>query len=311
MQSIPDKLSTAFATQKRARVWADVPFSERLRIGALAVYVGVLTVLFAQPLVRLWSLAMQDERHSHTPLVPLITAYLLYSRRKTLDVGYRRALAGAGLFAAIALAALWLGAGSTVTLSATDRISATTVAYLSFVVAGGFGLLGSTWMAGALFPLAFLIFMVPMPDAATFWLETQSVLASADVSAFLFDATATPLVREGVEGTIFRLPGIALQVAQECSGIRSSWVLFITSVLASQVLLTSPWRRVVLVAFVIPLAIVRNSFRILVIGLLCVHVGPHMINSWIHHRGGPIFFVLSLVPLFLLLMFLHRTERRP
>jgi len=63
------------------------------------------------------------------------------------------------------------------------------------------------------------------------------------------------------------------------------------------------------VAFVIPLGIVRNAFRILVIGLLCVHVGPHMIDSLIHRRGGPFFFVLSLVPLFLLLWWLRRRER--
>lgn len=307
MESIPDKLSTAYATQRRSRVWAEVPFPRRLRIIALGAYLAFLTVLFAQPLARLWSLAMQDERHSHAPLVPLITAYLLCSRRKMLDVAYRRSLGGAGLFAAIALTALWLGVGSTVTLSATDRISATTVSYLSFVVTGGFGFLGSTWMAAAVFPLAFLVFMVPLPDAVVLWLEMQSVFASADVSAFLFDATGTPLLREG---TIFALPGIVLEVARECSGIRSSWVLLITSVLASHVLLTSPWRRVVLVAFIFPLAIIRNSFRILVIGLLCVHVGPHMIDSWIHHRGGPIFFVLSLIPLFLLLVFLRRTERR-
>jgi exosortase/archaeosortase family protein len=63
------------------------------------------------------------------------------------------------------------------------------------------------------------------------------------------------------------------------------------------------------VAFVIPLAIVRNAFRILVIGLLCVHVGPQMIDSIIHRRGGPLFFALSLGPLFLLLVWLRRQEK--
>jgi exosortase/archaeosortase family protein len=74
-------------------------------------------------------------------------------------------------------------------------------------------------------------------------------------------------------------------------------------------LLTSSWRRIVLVALVFPLAIVRNGFRILVIGLLCVHVGPHMIDSPIHHQGGPLFFALSLIPFFLLVWWLRRTER--
>jgi exosortase/archaeosortase family protein len=66
---------------------------------------------------------------------------------------------------------------------------------------------------------------------------------------------------------------------------------------------------VLLVLFVFPLAIVRNAFRILVIGLLCVHVGPHMINSVIHRRGGPLFFALSLIPLSLFLYWLYRGER--
>ena len=179
-------------------------------------------------------------------------------------------------------------------------------AYLAIAAAGGFLFLGSRWMAAAAFPVAFLIFIVPLPDAAVYWIETASVLASADVSAWLFRVTGTPLLRDG---TVFALPGIVLKIAQECSGIHSSWVLFITSLVASHLFLKSPWRRVVLVAFVFPLAIVRNSVRILVIGLLCVHVGPHMIDSYIHRQGGPIFFALSLIPLFLLLAWLRRQER--
>ena len=148
--------------------------------------------------------------------------------------------------------------------------------------------------------------MVPLPDGVTDWLETASKLASAEAAALFFSITGTPVLRDG---TVFQMPGIVIQVAQECSGIRSSWVLFITSLLASNLFLRSPWRRVVLVSLVIPLAILRNGFRILVIGLLCVHVGPQMIHSVIHHQGGPIFFALSLIPLFLLLWWLRRGER--
>jgi exosortase/archaeosortase family protein len=82
-----------------------------------------------------------------------------------------------------------------------------------------------------------------------------------------------------------------------------------TSLVASQLFLKSPWHRFILLALVLPLAIVRNSLRILVIGLLCVHVGPHMIESYIHRQGGPIFFVLSLGPLFVMLALLRRQER--
>jgi exosortase/archaeosortase family protein len=108
---------------------------------------------------------------------------------------------------------------------------------------------------------------------------------------------------------LFRLPGISLEVAPECSGIHSTLVLFITSLLAGQLLLRRTWKRTVLWLAVIPLALLRNGFRVFVISELCVHVSPQMIDSPIHHHGGPVFFVLSLAPFFLLLYFLRKGER--
>ena len=192
--------------------------------------------------------------------------------------------------------------------SVNDNLALVTLAYVSFLWAGGFLFLGLKWMAAAAFPAAFLIFLVPLPDRAVYGLERASAIASAEAAAVFFNLSGTPLFREGM---LLGLPGITLEVAQECSGIRSSWVLLITSLVGSHLFLQSPWRRLALVAFVIPLAIVRNGFRIFVIGMLCVRVGPHMIDSVIHRRGGPIFFVLSLVPLFLWLTWLRRRERRP
>ena len=136
------------------------------------------------------------------------------------------------------------------------------------------------------------------------WLETASVLGSADVAALFFriDGHAARARRHGVRAArdcAQGRPGVQWDPLQ--LGARSSRACWRPISFSK-----SPWRRIVLVAFVIPLGIVRNGFRILVIGLLCVHVGPHMIDSVIHHRGGPLFFALSLVPLFLLLWWLRR-----
>jgi exosortase/archaeosortase family protein len=99
-------------------------------------------------------------------------------------------------------------------------------------------------------------------------------------------------------------------VASECSGIHSTLVLLITSLMAGYLFLHSPWKRTWLVLAMVPLALLRNGFRIFVIGQLCVHIGPEMINSPIHRRGGPLFFVLSLIPFFLFLIYLRKSERR-
>jgi exosortase C (VPDSG-CTERM-specific) len=291
----------------RWATWRDLPGPQRLRVAGVAGYLVLLTLAFIQPLIRLTLYAAQSDLHSHILLVPFITGYLLYDQRGRLLAAYRSSIAGTVAVGGIGFAALAVGIELRRSLSVNDELAMKALAFVSFVAAGGFLFLGSRWMAAKAFPVAFLIFMVPLPDAAVNGLEKASMLASAEAAALYFDVAGTPLVRHG---TVFELPGIVLQVAQECSGIRSSWVLFIAGLLASHLFLRTRWRRLVLVAFVIPLGILRNGFRVFVIGLLCVHVGPHMVDSMIHRRGGPFFFALSLVPLFLLLWWLRRQEQR-
>jgi exosortase C (VPDSG-CTERM-specific) len=288
-------------------MWRHLPRPQPSRVGTCVGFLALLTLLFSRPLARLVLYAAPSSLHSHLVLVPFITAYLLYVGRSRLPAVYRTSIAGTVALGAIGSAALIAAIGWRGSLSVNDGLALVALAFISFIAAGGFLFLGSKWMAAAAFPVAFLIFMIPLPDAVVDWLEKASMLASADAAAMYFDLTGTAMVRHG---TVFELPGIVLQVTQECSGIHSSWVLFIASLLASHVFLRTRWRRVVLVAFVIPLGILRNGFRILVIGLLCVHVGPQMIDSPIHHRGGPLFFALSLAPLFLLVWWLRRREQR-
>ena len=300
----------AAAVSKRVAawpLWIGLSSSHRFRVRGCIVYLILLTLLFIQPLLRLMLYAAHSDLHSHILLVPLISGYLLYIQRGRRSTAYRSSIAGSVVLGGIGIAALAAGIVWRGSASINDELALMALAFVSFVAAGGFLFFGSKWMAAAAFPFAFLIFMVPLPDAAVNWLEKASMLASAEAAALFFNATGTPLARSG---TVFELPGIVLQVAPECSGIHSSWVLFITSLLASHLFLKNRWRRIVLVAFVIPLGILRNGFRILVIGLLCVHIGPDMIDSPIHHQGGPLFFALSLIPLFLLVCWLRRQEKQ-
>jgi exosortase C (VPDSG-CTERM-specific) len=288
-------------------LWRDLPRPERWRLAACASYLLLLALAFIHPLARLALYAAQSDLNSYILLVPFIAGYLLYTERVRIPEAYRSSIAGTVTAGGIGFAALVAGIVWRQRLSINDDLGLMALAFVSFAVAGGFLFLGARWMAARAFPVAFLIFLVPLPDAAVDWLENASMLASADATALFFNVAGTPMVRQG---TVFVLPGIALQVARECSGIHSSWVLFIAGLLASNLFLRTAWRRIVLVAFVIPLGILRNGFRIFVIGLLCVHIGPYMINSRIHRQGGPLFFALSLVPLFLLLLWLRRRERR-
>lgn len=287
------------------------PQPGRRRLGiAGAVCFGLLILAYAQILFALGIHVAQSELHSYILLIPLISFYLIYIRRDQLPKVYSPSFApgAAAVIAGFAALAVAILRGTPLQpLSHNDYLGLMAFSFLCFLVAGGFLFLGRTWMAEAAFPVAFLFFIIPMPDAMADGLETASKLGSAETASLFFSLSGTPFLREG---TVFQLPNITLQVAQECSGIRSSWVLLITSLVASNLFLRTSWRRLMLVAFVIPLGLLRNGFRVCVIGLLCVHFGPDMIDSPIHHRGGPIFFALSLVPLFLLLWWLRRGEKR-
>lgn len=278
------------------------------RICSGAGFAIVLLAAFAHPLIKLINYAAGSELYSYILLVPLVSAYLLYLRRDQLPKNYAADLPLAIVFLTVGFTVVAL-TYSSIGLTPADNghLVLLTVSFLCSLVAGGFFFFGRGWMRAAAFPLAYLIFMVPMPDAMADALETASKYASAEVANLFFHLSGMPFLRAGL---IFQLPNITIEVAQECSGIRSSWVLLMTSILAANMFLKTRWRRVALVVFVIPLAILRNGFRILVIGLLCVNIGPQMIHSLIHRRGGPLFFVLSLIPFFVVLWWLRKGDVR-
>jgi exosortase C (VPDSG-CTERM-specific) len=283
---------------------------QRWRFWSGACYAIVLLGVFARPLLMLINYVAGSQLHSYILLVPFVSAYLLYLRRDQLPRNYVVDLPLGIVSLVCGLGVLvftyWLDFAGRA-LANNDRIVLLTMSFLCCLAAGGFFFLGRRWMRAAAFPLTYLIFLVPMPDAMADALELASKSAAAEVANVFFHFSGTPFLRAG---PVFQLPNITIEVAQECSGIRSSWVLFMTSILAANLFLKTPWRRFALVAFVIPLGILRNGFRILVIGLLCVNIGPQMIHSLIHRRGGPLFFVLSLIPFLLVLWWLRRGDVR-
>lgn len=280
------------------------------RLRGFILFLLALSCLFFWPLLDLAALAWGSELHSQILLIPFVFAWLVYLRHDSLPPEPLSSFDWSIPPLAVGSVALAVGFACSrfsASISPTDHLALMIFAFVSFVAAGGFLFLGKAWMSSLAFPFAFLIFLVPLPDELIQWLETASKLASAEAASLFFSISGTPVLRDG---PVFQLPGIVIEVAQECSGIRSSLVLFVTSLLVAHLFLKSPWRRIALVVFVIPLGILRNGFRIFIIGLLCVRYGPEMIHSIIHRKGGPFFFMASLVPLFLFLWWLRLGETK-
>jgi exosortase len=131
--------------------------------------------------------------------------------------------------------------------------------------------------------------------------------ASAEVTYFLFMLTPLPVFREGL---YFALPGLQIEVASECSSIRSSLALLITSVLASHLCLRRWWSKAVIWSLVYPLAVFKNGVRIVTLCLLTLYVDKGFIQGGLHTRGGAVFFGLALAMLLPILLALRKLEVR-
>ncbi len=267
-----------------------------------------LSACFVRPLYALGQYSLHSEFFSYILLIPVISLYLIWLKRPDLprQAGMSWKWGAAAALGGLALLIGWeWAAHSGWRPPPEDYLTLMIASFLLFLVAGCLTFLGSAVLRVIAFPIAFLAFMVPMPSAVLGWTESFFQQTSAAAASGFFAATGMPVLRDDLT---LHLPGFSVVIAPECSGIHSTMVLLITGVLAGHLFLRSGWKRVLLVIVVIPLAILRNGFRIFVVGELCVRISHDMINSPIHKRGGPIFFALSLIPFFVLLLLLRKSE---
>ena len=266
-------------------------------VGLLAAHAHVLRALV--------EFALENPTASHILAVPFITLALIVEDRKAILASVRPArVAGAAVILvglAPLLASSLLGEprpDSSLSLSACGLVVSWIGLFL-FVY-------GVEAARVAFFPLAFLSFMIPIPllliDGATSALKA----ASTQTVAGLFTITGTPYYREGF---VFSLPTFVIEVADRCSGIRSSIALVLTCLVVGHVSLRSWWSKVLLVLIAMPVAVFKNGVRIVTLSLLAMHWNPSFLVGRLHHEGGFVFFLLGLAMLTPVLAALHRMEK--
>lgn len=249
---------------------------------------------------------LRSEYYSHILLVPLVSAYLIFRRRRELFRGTASAhpwgLAAVVVGLGLAAAGLCLG------LEIDARASLATLGALLFWCGTYVVLYGRGGTRRAVFPLAFLIFAVPIPALIMEKIIAVLVVGSAYMTRLLFVVFRVPFVQDG---PLFYLPGFFIEVAQECSGIRSSLALLITAVLAGQIFLRAFRSKALLALAVFPVALFKNAVRIVSLYLLSYFVDIRIISGgFLHRSGGFLFFGLGLVVLGVVLWALREGEGR-
>jgi exosortase len=282
-----------------------LPFSTKTRNGLFLLLLLAAFAWFWQPLVSLFYLTQQHEHYSHIVLIPCLSMYVLYLHRKVIFASREWSPWPGCMLLGMGAWCYWFADAA---IFAPDQLSMTILAFVVMCWGIVVSCFGVTLCRKVSFGLLFLLFMVPLPsfllDAIIRFLQRSST----EATGVLFSLLGVPVFREGF---VFRLSNFTIHVAEECSGIRSALSLFITGLVAGHFFLQSAWTKMGLVAVVVPLAIVKNAFRIVGLSLLANYVDPTFItDSALHRSGGIPLFLASLVVLLSLAWLLRRFEKK-
>jgi exosortase len=277
-----------------------------LRLPLYALWVAASIAILGPAMAHVVPDILRKDEYSYILIIPLLAATIVYMERKTI---FQRT------FFDVPLAALFL-VSALLTLcpvmllgknwSQTDRLAGYICALILYWTAGFALLFGRRAFRLSRFAMLFLFLTIPLPGFLSNHLIHLLEKGSAEISAVIFDLTGVPYLRDGLT---FHLAKVNIEVAPQCSGIRSSMALLILALLVAHFALHSFWRQTVLVVAGICVMIVKNGIRIVTLTLLASYVDPSFLHGRLHHDGGVLFFLLGLLMLLPCLWFLQRSEK--
>jgi len=223
-----------------------------------------LTGAFALPLWNLAQYGLETELYSHCWLMPLVSGYLIWADKGSLmSHGHGNSIRIFAIipaaFAVLLIVLFQVNQSVWVGDLYENALSSLAFAYVFSIYTAAILCLRPSTLRRNAFPLAVALFTAPFPVPFKDALVAFFQYTSAEAAYWMLKLAGNTIYRDGL---VFVLPSITMEVAPQCSGIRSSLVLFLVSLVASQLFLKTAWKKISLVIFVIPLAIGRNGLRI-------------------------------------------------
>ena len=261
------------------------------RTSRIILLVALLGVIYYPVFVWMWQRWFAaDSYYAHGPLIPVVTAVLIWLRRKDLP---QVQLQSSKLGLAILIAGLLLHIASAFT-----RIYFTS-AYSIFIVLLGLSLyfFGRQFTQIILFPLCFLLFMFPAPVALIEGTTLRMKLFIAQSSVYIIQLLGIPALRDG--STVY-MQSTSVVVGDPCSGLRSLISLSALSILYAYIVKSSYLRKTALFISSIPIAIIANMIRTIATLLIANAYGNDIItNKYLHEGFGLMVFIIAFAGLFL------------
>lgn len=158
-----------------------------------------------------------------------------------------------------------------------------------------------------LFPLAFLLLMIPIPAILFNQIAFPLQLLASQLATSSLELLGVPALRLG---NVIQLPVMTLEVVEACSGIRSLVSLTTLAIIYGYLRETRDLRRVFLAISAVPIAVFANALRVAGTGLLGQYWSPEKAQGFFHTFSGWLLFVASLLMLFALHSFMKLAGSR-
>lgn len=264
-------------------------------------------VVFYKTAFALVEYSLHNDSSSHIMLIPFLVIFLIFLGREKIFATTRTSLLPG--FGVIFVGAIlfFLSRSGPIPQHGNWPLCITSFSIILVWVGGFLLCYGLTALRSAGLALLFLLLMIPLPDVVLD--RTIHVLqeGSTDVAYLIFRVVGTPVARNGL---LLSVPGVTIEVAKECSSIRSSIALVITCLLAAYFYLRTAWKVLIFILLSLLLSVIKNGIRIATLTLLSIYVDPGFLSGRLHREGGFAFFLLALLLLWPIFALLERSDKR-
>jgi len=254
------------------------------------ILAGIVLLIAYFPILRwMWDRWFaRDSYYSHGILVPFVTIYLIWHMKDTLkDIKPKQSPLGL-LLIAVGLTVYLLS--SVVRIYFSSGFSMIIVVYGVVLYFWGKEIF---WKIS--FPLAFLLFMVPLPEVAIINMSFRLKLFAASIATYMLNHMRIPAIREG---SIIRMRTSEIIVDDVCSGLRSLISLLALGSIFAYMIKGKIWKRIILFASAVPIAIITNVIRVIILGSISEIWGPDYVRGFLHEATGFMVFGLAFIFLY-------------